>query len=85
MPEPAMTITLLTRRSMDNVISISYDRDIEGEDERAEACFDELLQALVQAGFDFEEADALAIAICHANHRTSPQARAMPVAREAGA
>lgn len=32
-----------------------------------------------------DEADALAIAICHANHRTSPQARAMRVAREAGA
>ncbi len=32
-----------------------------------------------------DEADALAIAICHANHRSSPQARAMRVAREAGA
>jgi crossover junction endodeoxyribonuclease RuvC len=31
-----------------------------------------------------DEADALAIAICHANHRTSPQARAMRLAREVG-
>lgn len=31
-----------------------------------------------------DEADALAIAICHANHRTSPQARATRIAREAG-
>jgi len=31
-----------------------------------------------------DEADALAIAICHANHRTSPQARAMRIVREAG-
>ncbi len=31
-----------------------------------------------------DEADALAIAICHANHRTSPQTRAMRFAREAG-
>lgn len=32
-----------------------------------------------------DEADALAIAICHANHRTSPQARAMRFARQVGA
>ncbi len=32
-----------------------------------------------------DEADALAIAICHANHRTSPQARAVRITREAGA
>ena len=31
-----------------------------------------------------DEADALAIAICHANHRTSPQARAARIVREAG-
>jgi len=31
-----------------------------------------------------DEADALAIAICHANHRTSPQARAMRLVREVG-
>jgi crossover junction endodeoxyribonuclease RuvC len=31
-----------------------------------------------------DEADALAIAICHANHRTSPQARAMRLVRELG-
>ena len=30
-----------------------------------------------------DEADALAIAICHANHRTSPQARAALALREA--
>ena len=30
-----------------------------------------------------DEADALAIAICHANHRTSPQARALRALREA--
>ena len=30
-----------------------------------------------------DEADALAIAICHSNHRTSPQARALRALREA--
>ncbi len=35
---------------------------------------------LPKAKFDSaDEADALAIAICHANHRTSPQARALRV------
>ena len=37
---------------------------------------------LPKASFDSaDEADALAIAICHANHRTSPQARAVRTAR----
>ena len=37
---------------------------------------------LPKAKFDSaDEADALAIAICHANHRTSPQAAAL---RQAG-
>ncbi len=49
--EPAVTITLLTERSMDCVIAISYDRDIEGEDERAMACHDELLNKLTSAGY----------------------------------
>ena len=39
---------------------------------------------LPKAKFDSaDEADALAIAICHANHRTSPQARAARQLREA--
>jgi crossover junction endodeoxyribonuclease RuvC len=39
---------------------------------------------LPKAKFDSaDEADALAIAICHANHRTSPQARALRALKEA--
>lgn len=39
---------------------------------------------LPKAKFDSaDEADALAIAICHANHRTSPQARAALALKEA--
>jgi crossover junction endodeoxyribonuclease RuvC len=38
---------------------------------------------LPKAKFDSaDEADALAIAICHANHRSSPQARALRALRE---
>jgi len=40
---------------------------------------------LPRARFDSaDEADALAIAICHANHRRSPAARAVRLAREVG-
>ncbi len=49
--EPGMTMTLLTERSLENVISIAYDRDVEGEDERAMACHRELLNRLTQEGF----------------------------------
>jgi len=49
--EPGVTITLITERAMDFVVSISFDRDIEGEDERALACHDELLAALASAGY----------------------------------
>ncbi len=41
---------------------------------------------LPKASFESaDEADALAIAICHAHHRTSPQARAARLAKEARA
>jgi 4-cresol dehydrogenase (hydroxylating) flavoprotein subunit len=49
--EPGVTITLLTERAMDIVISIMFDRELEGEDERALACHDELLADLIAAGY----------------------------------
>ncbi|MCC7547487.1 MAG: FAD-binding oxidoreductase [Burkholderiales bacterium] len=49
--EPAMSMTLRTERAVDNIISITYDRDRDGEDERAMACHDELLSALMDEGF----------------------------------
>lgn len=49
--EPGVTLTLITERAMDFVISIMFDRDVEGEDERALACHDELLQELATAGY----------------------------------
>ena len=51
--EPALSITLLTERSLTCVISISYDRELDGEDERATACFAELVNALRSAGYRF--------------------------------
>jgi 4-cresol dehydrogenase (hydroxylating) len=49
--EPAVSITLITPRALDCVISISYDRDVIGEDERALQCQKELLLKLADAGF----------------------------------
>ena len=49
--EPMISITLLTERAIGCVVSISYDRAIPGEDERAAACHRELLAELNAAGY----------------------------------
>ncbi|MEX1198485.1 MAG: FAD-binding oxidoreductase [Pseudohongiellaceae bacterium] len=49
--EPSVSITLLSERSIDCVVNLSYDRDVPGEDERAMACHDDLLEQLCAAGY----------------------------------
>ena len=49
--EPGMTLTLINARCLDNVVSICYDRDVPGEDQRALACYAELTQTLIGAGY----------------------------------
>lgn len=49
--EPAITVTLLTERAIDVVTSIGYDREIEGEDERARTAYQALLEKVVAEGF----------------------------------
>lgn len=49
--EPGLSITLLTERTLDCVISLVYDRDIEGEDAKALACHDELFEILTDKGY----------------------------------
>jgi 4-cresol dehydrogenase (hydroxylating) len=49
--EPAISITLLTERAMDAVISITYDRSLPGEDEKAMECHDEVLAKLLNSGY----------------------------------
>ena len=41
--EPAISLTMITERSLACVISITYDRHVAGEDEKASACYQELL------------------------------------------
>jgi 4-cresol dehydrogenase (hydroxylating) len=49
--EPAISLTMITERSLACVISITYDRQVPGEDEKAAACHGELLRRLNDAGF----------------------------------
>ena len=49
--EPMMSLTLLTERTIGCVISISYDREIPGEDDAAMRCYEELLAALNSKGY----------------------------------
>ncbi len=49
--DPAVSMTLLGERSISNVIGISYDRDMAGEDARAMRCYEDLLQCLTRAGY----------------------------------
>lgn len=49
--EPALSLTLLTERAIGCVISIGYDRDVPGEDDRAMACHDELVGRFADEGY----------------------------------
>jgi 4-cresol dehydrogenase (hydroxylating) flavoprotein subunit len=49
--EPMLSITLITERALICVISITYDRDQPGEDERALACYQELHRDLEAKGY----------------------------------
>jgi 4-cresol dehydrogenase (hydroxylating) len=49
--EPAISLTMITERSLACIISITYDRQAAGEDEKAWACYQELLRRLTDAGF----------------------------------
>jgi 4-cresol dehydrogenase (hydroxylating) len=49
--EPMLSITLNTDRSIICVISLTYDREVPGEDERARKCSDELEAQLAIKGY----------------------------------
>jgi 4-cresol dehydrogenase (hydroxylating) len=49
--EPLISITLVTERAITCVVSISYDRDVTGEDDRALTCYHALLDALHAEGY----------------------------------
>ena len=49
--EPAISITMLTERTLANIISLAYDRSVDGEDARAFACYKRLLAELAKEGY----------------------------------
>jgi 4-cresol dehydrogenase (hydroxylating) len=49
--EPCISLTLITERAIACIISISYDREEAGQDERAMACYQDLLRQLAQRGY----------------------------------
>jgi 4-cresol dehydrogenase (hydroxylating) len=49
--EPIVSITLLTERTVCLVVSITYDRDVPGEDDRALACHSVLSKRLSEGGY----------------------------------
>ncbi|MFL6414282.1 MAG: FAD-binding oxidoreductase [Bryobacteraceae bacterium] len=49
--EPQISLTLLTPRMTCCIVSISFDRDVPGEDERAKACYDEVSERCMASGF----------------------------------
>lgn len=51
--EPALSLTLLTERTMACIVSIGYDREVPGEDERAMQCHDDAIAAFRKAGYHF--------------------------------
>jgi 4-cresol dehydrogenase (hydroxylating) len=49
--EPQISLSLATERSAICVVTISYDREVAGEDERARACYDALTEQLLARGY----------------------------------
>lgn len=49
--EPMISLTMTTDRAVTCVVSISYDREVSGEDGRAMECYRQLLDQLTEAGF----------------------------------
>jgi 4-cresol dehydrogenase (hydroxylating) len=49
--EPAISLTTLSDRTLACIISLAYDRDMPGEDERAMACHHDLLERLAANGY----------------------------------
>jgi len=49
--EPAISLTMISGRALACIISLTYDRDIAGEDERAMACYRQLVRVLADHGY----------------------------------
>jgi len=49
--EPQISISLINERMTISTVALTYDRDIAGEDDRAMACYQELMRRLTEQGY----------------------------------
>jgi 4-cresol dehydrogenase (hydroxylating) len=49
--EPAISLTMISGRALASVISLTYDRDLPGEDQKAKNCYRELVSSLAEHGY----------------------------------
>jgi 4-cresol dehydrogenase (hydroxylating) len=49
--EPAISLTMITERALACIISLAWDRSVDGEDDRADRCYRDLLTQLGSAGY----------------------------------
>jgi len=49
--EPAISLTAVGERALACIISIAYDREVPGEDQKAMACYRDLIQKLAEHGY----------------------------------
>jgi 4-cresol dehydrogenase (hydroxylating) len=49
--EPSISLTAITDRALACIVSIAYDRDVPGEDERAMGCYRDLIRTLADHGY----------------------------------
>jgi 4-cresol dehydrogenase (hydroxylating) len=68
--EPQISLSLATERSAVCVTTISYDRDVPGEDARAAACYEALTQELLARGYPPYRANAIGMRFAdgHSTH-----------------
>ncbi len=66
--EPMISLTIVDDRAMACVISISYDRDLPGEDERAMKCFQDLQDKLLLKGYHSYRLGVQSMSAMHAEN-----------------
>jgi 4-cresol dehydrogenase (hydroxylating) len=49
--EPAISLTMISGRALACIISLAYDRDVPGEDQKAMGCYRDLIRLLAEHGY----------------------------------
>jgi 4-cresol dehydrogenase (hydroxylating) len=78
--EPAISLTMITDRALACIISIAYDRQVPGEDQRAMTCYRALLERLAEKGY---HSYRLSIGSMSAMGETGPYAELLSTIKQA--